>query len=124
MDLFVEMTQINEERERIAKEERKKRQQNISINSFSKKSRARAKTAMAARNARRGEHLERLEQELDSQSYKRMISRFNEVFNNNLKDFMEKLTSNGDERFQSYCSNLCTRLDYNGFISGSLKLDA
>ena len=116
MKLFFETTQINEERDRIAMEERHKRQQNITIVSKRSRLRKTAKAEAASRKARWLEHAKRLEQELNTESYKRMISRFGQVFNNNLTDFMTQLRDTGD------CSNLLARLDYNGFVSSSLRL--
>ena len=116
MNLFVETTQINEERDRIAKEERQKRQHNISIVSKRSRLRKTAKDQAAARKARWEAHTELLEGELNTDSYKRMISRFSQVFNNNLTDFMTQLRDSGE------CANLLSRLDFNGFVSSSLKL--
>ena len=116
MNLFVETAQINEERDRIAKEERHKRQQNITIVSKRSRLRKTAKAEAAARKARWEAHTELLERELNTESYKRMISRFSQVFNNNLTDFMTQLRDTSD------CANLLSRLDFNGFVSSSLKL--
>ena len=116
MNLFVETTQINEERDRIAKEERHKRQQNITIVSKRSRLRKTAKAEAAARKARWEAHTELLERELNTESYKRMISRFSQVFNNNLTDFMTQLRDTSD------CANLLSRLDFNGFVSSSLNL--
>ena len=116
MNLFVETTQINEERDRIAKEERHKRQQNITIVSKRSRLRKTAKAEAAARKARWEAHTELLERELNTESYKRMISRFSQVFNNNLTDFMTQLRDTSD------CANLLSRLDFNGFVSTSLNL--
>lgn len=116
MNLFVETTQINEERDRIAKEERHKRQQNITIVSKRSRLRKTAKAEAAARKARWEAHTDLLERELNTESYKRMISRFSQVFNNNLTDFMTQLRDTSD------CANLLSRLDFNGFVSSSLNL--
>ena len=97
-------------------EERHKRQQNISLVSKRSRLRKTAKAQAAARKARWQEHTERLEQELTNDSYKIMIERFGQVFNNNLTDFMTQLHDSGD------CPNLLARLDYNGFVSSSLNL--
>ena len=70
----------------------------------------------AARKARWEAHTELLERELNTESYKRMISRFSQVFNNNLTDFMTQLRDTSD------CANLLSRLDFNGFVSSSLNL--
>jgi hypothetical protein len=68
------------------------------------------------REARQKKQAGIIERELKNVSYKRMIQRHEEVFQDNLDDFMGKLRSSFDHHAQ--ITNLCIRLDYNGFISG------
>ena len=50
-----------------------------------------------------------------------MISRFDEVFTDHLREFMLQLKY-ADGLFHSHKVNLCTRLDYNGYVSKALGL--
>jgi gamma-tubulin complex component 2 len=68
------------------------------------------------REARQRKQAGIIERELKNETYKRMIKRHEEVFQDNLDDFMGKLKSSFDHHAQ--ITNLCIRLDYNGFISG------
>lgn len=70
----------------------------------------------AEREAKQKKQAGIIERELKNETYKRMIRRHEEVFEDNLSDFMGKLKSSFDH--QSQINNLCIRLDYNGFISG------
>lgn len=67
------------------------------------------------RNKRVKKRVALVERELTNESYKRMIRRYEDVFDTSLGDFMNKLRE--DSRFHSHLSNLCIRLDFNGFIS-------
>lgn len=65
----------------------------------------------------------RVERELSNGSYMKMISRFEEVFNENLGEFMSELQSDKDGRYHIHRTNLCIRLDYNGYVSQSMGLN-
>jgi len=59
--------------------------------------------------------------EVSGESYQRMVTRFEEVFSGNLRDFMVQLTSS-DDLYHTHKVNLCIRLDYNGYVTSSLGL--
>lgn len=74
--------------------------------------------------------LNRVQRELSSESYCRMISRFDEVFSAYLKEFMMQLSNDHSKHVTmsnnkygknttSNIANLCMLLDYNGYISSS-----
>lgn len=67
--------------------------------------------------------VDKLERELKSDSYKRMIARFEQVFNSNLSEFMQQLMSDSTSHAHTHLANLCVRLDYNGYVSYSMKKD-
>lgn len=59
----------------------------------------------------------RVGREVNSDSYKRMVQRFDEVFSQDLANFMKQLnihTTSG------IVSNLGIRLDYNGYVTGAM----
>jgi hypothetical protein len=65
----------------------------------------------------------RVGRELSSESYRRMVGRFDEVFRAYLSEFM--LQVNGDNMGAAYQEeqrqNLCARLDYNGYLSATMR---
>jgi len=59
----------------------------------------------------------RVGRELSSESYRRMVSRFDEVYSAYLSEFMLQLNGDLGTQHQSHKRNLVVRLDYNGFMS-------
>ena len=55
--------------------------------------------------------------EVSSDSYKRMVSRFDQVFNADLADFMMQLNSH---TATGLVANLGIRLDYNGYVTSAI----
>lgn len=86
----------------------------------------RMKERMAAekeqKDARKQTQIQRLEKELNSASYKRMIARFEQVFDSNLADFMKQLVAESNSQSHTHLTNLVARLDYNGYVTKSMKL--
>ena len=62
----------------------------------------------------------RVGREVSSESYKRMVSRFDEVFNADLADFMIQLNSH---TATGVMANLGIRLDYNGYVTASIAMN-
>jgi len=60
---------------------------------------------------------EEVKRDLVQDQYKDMVARFSESFDNLLGDFMEKLFHDAHTQYHSHLSNLCTRLDFNGYWS-------
>jgi hypothetical protein len=103
-------------------QERRRREWSGRTAASEKKLRAMVAMSQEKRVNRIKKQAERIERELNKDSYKRMIVRFNEVFNSNLGEFMTQLMSDADGRYHTHLSNLCTRLDYNGFVTQSMGL--
>ena len=61
----------------------------------------------------------RVGREVSSESYKRMVMRFDEVFNADLADFMMLLNSHTSS---GIVANLGIRLDYNGYVTSSIAM--
>ena len=59
----------------------------------------------------------RVGREICSESYKRMISRFEEVFSADLSAFMTQLNSHASS---GIASNLGIRLDWNGYVTNTI----
>ena len=111
----------------MATEERQRRQQSIfeSIDDTSvnkKKMRHALLAAQEQRRARKKKQIDRLQRELNTESYKKMIVRFEQVFNTHLSEFMSQLMSDSDGGYHSHLSNLCIRLDFNGYVTSSMKI--
>ena len=72
------------------------------------------------RNALLQRQTRRVGREVSSESYRRMVSRFEEVFNADLSDFMIQLNSH---TATGVMANLGIRLDYNGFVTASIAMN-
>lgn len=62
----------------------------------------------------------RVGREVASVSYKRMVERFDEVFNADLADFMIQLNSH---TATGIVANLGIRLDYNGYVTSTIAMN-
>ena len=63
----------------------------------------------------------RMQKAILSDNYQRMIERFIQVFDTQMNDFMKQLLADSHFRYHSHLSNLCTRLDFNGFVTRSME---
>ncbi len=127
MKLFMEATKIDEEQSSIATEARQKRTRNMYETAgphMNEKKEKKIREALMAlgqqRKARKQKQIVMLQRELSTESYKNMISRFEQVFNSNLSEFMTQLMKDSEGRYHSHLSNLCVRLDYNGYVTRSM----
>jgi len=127
MKLFIEQTQIEVEQNKIATESRQKRNRRMfeSTDGASVKMEQKMKERMSAEKEKKilqkRKQADKLGKELKSDSYRRMISRFEQVFNSNLSEFMVQLMSDSNSHAHMHLTNLCVRLDYNGFVTRSMK---
>jgi len=75
----------------------------------------------AERQRRVEQQVARVEREVSSDSYQKMIVRFEEVFSDNLREFMLQLTET-DDLYHMHKVNLCIRLDYNGYVTNAMGI--
>ncbi len=78
------------------------------------------KSAQDQRRLQKKQQVEKLYRELNTESYKKMITRFEQVFNSNLSEFMTQLKSDSDSHAHTHLANLAVRLDYNGYVTKSM----
>lgn len=131
MKLFTEATRIHDESSHIAAERRKAIQRTLndrgSGGSKAPVDKAAVRDAIHSfkqdRETRLKKQKRRVGRELSSESYRRMVGRFEEVFSAYLSEFMLQLNSDAGTAFQEHKTNLCIRLDYNGFLSSSIGLE-
>jgi hypothetical protein len=71
------------------------------------------------REALRMRQTRRVGREVASESYQKMVSRFDEVFSADLADFMIQLNSH---TATGVMANLGIRLDYNGYVTSSIAM--
>ena len=64
----------------------------------------------------------RMQKAILSKNYQKMIQRFVQVFDTQINDFMKQLMVDSHEHYHSHLSNLCTRLDFNGFVTRTMKI--
>ena len=69
------------------------------------------------RHAIHQRQVRRVGREVKSDSYKRMVRRFDEVFTQDLAHFMRLLNANTTS---GIVANLAIRLDYNGYVTSSM----
>ena len=129
MKRFMKATKLEEERNAVALQKQKEVQHDF-YSRFTKRTFAKASVKHLQESFRRNRNdrsdrlqrqTARIEREICSEPYRRMIIRFEEVFSKNLKDFMIQINSS-DDIYHAHKVNLCIRLDYNGYISSSLGL--
>ena len=53
--------------------------------------------------------------QVDCEDYKAVITKFGIRLDGYLEEFMRRLWDDSKAQFHSHLSNLCTRLDYNGY---------
>jgi gamma-tubulin complex component 2 len=61
-----------------------------------------------------------IRRELCTDTYRHMITRFDEVFSAHLSEFMRNLNSDFGQKNNAHLANLSMQLDYNGFLSSSI----
>lgn len=129
MKRFMKATKLEEERNNVATEKQKEAVYDF-YSRFTKRTFAKASVKHLQDHFRRNRNdrldrvqrqSARIEREVCGEPYRRMITRFEEVFTKNLKDFMIQINSS-DDIYHIHKVNLCIRLDYNGYISSSLGL--
>ena len=102
MKLFMEATKIDEEQSTIATEARQKRTRHMyetagTLNERKEKKIREALVALSKqRKARKQKQIDMLRRELKTESYQNMISRFEQVFNSNLSEFMTQLMTDSE----------------------------
>ena len=62
---------------------------------------------------------DRIHRELCTETYRHMITRFDEVFSAHLAEFMKNLNSDYGQKTNAHLTNLSMQLDYNGFLSSA-----
>jgi len=121
MKLFTEATKIDEDRAVVASEKRRDVHRALNQLPSSDKKTASVKQARRERAERIQRQTTRVERELSGESYSRMINRFDQVFSDNLRDFMTYL-AHSDDLYHTQKVNLCIRLDYNGYITQTMGI--
>ena len=127
MALFFKTTRIDTDRKNVAVEKQKLVQRSLNDRGGGRASlsRTRLHQVMQASREERQHRVRRqttrVQSEISSDSYRRMISRFDEVFTDNLRDFMLQL-AHSDDLYHTHKVNLCVRLDYNGFVTETVGL--
>jgi len=128
MKRFMKATKIDEDRNLVATEMQKMVQSTLNDRGGVRSSKLSSKILEQSLKRAQTERLKRVrrqtarvEREVSGESYQRMVTRFEEVFSGNLRDFMVQLTSS-DDLFHTHKVNLCIRLDYNGYVTNSLGL--
>ena len=121
MKLFMKSIGIHQDRDTLALEKQKSVQQSLHKFDISRRHNQKALHATLRkdymdRQRRVLEHTRRVEREVTLSTYTAMIDRHEEVFNQQLREFMN-LLSKSDDLYHTQKVNLCISLDYNGFAA-------
>jgi gamma-tubulin complex component 2 len=129
MKRFMKATKIEEDRNFVATEKQKLVHRNLNARGGTRTSRLSYKRLHETmvndrieRQRRVHRQTVRVEREVSGESYQRMVTRFEEVFSDNLREFMVQLTRS-DDLFHTHKVNLCVRLDYNGYVTDAMGLN-
>lgn len=93
---------------------------NVAGSVKAEESEKKAGVAWKMRQVRIAARSEHITQEASHSSYVATIARFEETFDKQVGEFLERLWTDS-HRHHPQLSNLCVRLDYNGFYSGATK---
>ena len=127
MNNFTEVNELVRKYEKVAGEERQERLNQdpdgyvVNVSKVVVKGsldREKMKKRMEGRKLRMKNLSEALQEELGKGGYGRMIAKFEASFDTLLSQFMKALLADADAQYHSHLSNLCVRLDYNGFWTG------
>jgi len=113
---FMETTKVHELHEKTRYERSKLRYGTKK----SKKDENREVEFRANRGERTQRCSDRIQRELCTETYRHMITRFDEVFSAHLAEFMKNLNSDYGQKRNAHLTNLSMQLDYNGFLSSSV----
>jgi gamma-tubulin complex component 2 len=121
MNLFMKSIGIHEDRHTLALEKQKRIQQSLHDYEASRRHhrkglREALRKDYVDRQQRTKEHTRRVEREVTLSTYTIMINRHEEVFTQQLREFMN-LLSKDDDLYHTQKVNLCLSLDYNGFAN-------
>ena len=64
---------------------------------------------------------DRMKHAIESDNYQKMIQRFVQVFDTQMSDFMTQLVVDSQAHYHAHLTNLSTRLDFNGYVTKSMK---
>jgi gamma-tubulin complex component 2 len=128
MNLFMKATKLQNDRDSVADEKQKVAQRNLNDRRGSMRlsvDRKVLEKSMLSSRLERKKRIHRqtgrVEREISGESYPRMISRYDQVFSDDLREFMAQLT-HSDDLYHSQKVNLCIRLDYNGYVTRAMGL--
>jgi gamma-tubulin complex component 2 len=82
---------------------------------------ANLKNHLSQRQQRLAAYTEYIDRETSHESFVKMLEKFSDTFDSQLKEFLEKLWTDS-YKHHAQLSNLCVRLDYNGFYSTQFSL--
>ncbi|CAB9498982.1 tubulin complex component 2 [Seminavis robusta] len=129
MKLFTEATRIYDDSSLIAVERREAIQRSLNDRGSGGTKHPVDKSAVREalssfkqdRQVRLKKQKRRVGRELASESYRRMVGRFEEVFSAYLSEFMTQLNGDVGTSNHTHQTNLSSRLDYNGFLFSSVQ---
>ena len=126
METFIKKVRLHQDRHRLALENRERVQKSLLQKGSGLMDSPSAMKSTREENdekmRRVNDQSRRLERELSSPEFRRMISHYDQCFNKHLLLFMKVATKSDEteDRYRTQKLNLCTRLDFNGYVSQSM----
>jgi len=125
METFIKKVRLHQDRHQIALQNRDRVQKSLHARGSglmgSPSVERLHQEEMSEKRQRSKDQSRRLLREVSSPEFRRMISHYETTFTKHLRAFM-KIVTKSDDRYHTQKLNLCTRLDFNGFVSYSMGL--
>jgi hypothetical protein len=78
--------------------------------------------AFSLRNVSLGVRTEAVLAVTSGDSFRTTVGKYAELFDDHQSKFMARLWGDSRAQYQSHLSNLCTRLDYNGYFAAHMDV--
>ena len=122
METFIEKVRLHQDRHQVALENLNRIQQNLHARGSGLEGSSVAGGEQRAERQRRvSVQTRRVEREVASPEFRRMIVHYETTFTKHLRTFMGVLIKS-DDKYHTQKVNLCIRLDYNGYVTSSMGL--
>ena len=122
METFIKKVRLHQDRHQAALENLNRIQHNLHARgSGLADTTTTVSDQMSERQRRVQAQTRRVEREVSSPEFQRMIAHYESTFTKHLRAFMSVLIKS-DDKYHTQKVNLCIRLDYNGFVTRSMGL--
>ncbi|KAL7570063.1 hypothetical protein ACA910_017098 [Epithemia clementina (nom. ined.)] len=121
METFIDKVRLHQDRHQVALENLNRIQHNLHARGSGLVGATTVGEQLAERQQRVLAQTRRVEREVASPEFQRMIVHYESTFTKHLRTFMGVLIKS-DDKYHNQKVNLCIRLDYNGYVTSSMGL--